>query len=258
MGAAEKPSQPLTFQELPELRRKTEAISKFLQDQLLAHLETLRPVLSPARVFGQYVGSVGSKGDTALAERAFAQLQQIYKPFATRPFDLPSELDPYWLTLVGTRITLYPWEYTYEAKTDRETKRIGMTSPVRWVMSFNSAYTLSQVRQAIAGKGEARPEHIRQFVVNALVTQLIVTHTPGLASLLADLRYHIQPDLTPDLARLPLTTITSGLPSFRPADELILSATNFSGVPAFIELIDIDALPHLQDPLRARIEELLH
>jgi hypothetical protein len=258
MGAAEKPSQPLTFQELPELRRKTEAISKFLQDQLMAHLETLRPVLSPARVFSQYVGSAGTKGDTSLADRAFAQLQQSYKPFAARPFDLPAELDPYWLTLVGNRIALYPWEYTYEAKTERETKPIGMTSPVRWVMSFTSAYTLSQVRQAIAGKGEARPEHVRQFVVNALVTQLIVTHTPGLASLFADLRYHMQPDFTADLGRLPLTTITSGLPSFRPADELILSATNFSGVPAFIELIDIDALPDLQDPLKARIEDLLH
>ncbi len=81
MGAAEKPSQPLTFQELPELRRKTEAISKFLQDQLLAHLETLRPVLSPARVFGQYAGSAGTKGDTSLAERGLcpapAELQAV-------------------------------------------------------------------------------------------------------------------------------------------------------------------------------------
>lgn len=257
MDAAEKPSQPLTFQELPELRRRTEAVSKFLQAQLLAHLETLRPLLSPARVFGQYVGAVGTKGDTSLADRAFAQLQQSYKPFSTRPFNLPSELDPYWLTLVGNRITLYPWEYTYEARTERETKLIVMTSPMRWVMGFTSAYTLSQVRQAVAGKGEARPEHIRQFVVNALVTQLTVTHTPGLASLFTDLRYHMQPDFMSDLATLPLTTITSGLPSFRPADELILSASNFSGVPAFIELIDIDALPHLQDPLKARIEELL-
>ena len=114
------------------------------------------------------------------------------------------------------------------------------------------------MKQAIAGKGEARPEHVRQFVLNALVTQLIVTHTPGLASLFADLRYHMQPDFTSDLARLPLTTITSGLPSFRPADELILSAANFSGVPSFIELIDIEALSDLQDPLKARIEGLLH
>ncbi len=254
MSGLEKPTKPLTFQGLAELRRKTETISKFLQDQLSTHLETLRPILSLERLFGKHVGS---KVDTALADRAFAQLQQSYKPFSARPFELPSEIDQYWLTLVGNRVMLYPWEYTYEAKTERETRSITMTSPVRWVMSYTSAYTLSQVRQALAGKGERRPEHIRQFVINALVTQLMITHTPGLAPLFTDLRYQLQTDSVPDLPKLLLTTITSGLPSFRPADDLILSATNFSGIPAFIELIDIDALPGLQDPLRARIEELL-
>ena len=254
MSGPEKPTRPLTFQELPEIRRKTEVISKFLQDQVLTHLETLRPMLSPERVFGRYAGS---KGDVALADRALAQLQQNYKPLSARPFDLPSELDEYWLTLVGSRVTLYPWEYTYEARTDRETKAISMTSPLRWVVSFSSAYTLSQVRQALAGKGERRPEHIRQFVVNALVTQLVITHTPGLAPLFTDLRYQLQTDYAPDLPKLPLTTITSGLPSFRPGDDLILAATNFSGVPAFIELIDVGALPELQDPLKTRIEDLL-
>ena len=254
MSGPEKPTRPLTFQELPELRRKTEVVSKFLQDQVLKHLETLRPILSPERLFGPHAGS---KGDVALADRALAQLQQNYKPFSAPPFNLPSELDPYWLTLVGSRVALYPWEYTYQAGSDRENKAISMTSPLRWVVSFSSGYTLAQARQALAGKGEHRAEHIRQFVVNALVTQLITTHTSGLASLFTDLRYRLETDSAPDLPKLPLTTITSGLPSFRPGDELILSATNFSGVPAFIELIDIDALSHLQDPLKTRIEELL-
>jgi hypothetical protein len=257
MGGPDKATKPLTFQELPELRRKTEAISKFLQDQLLTHLETLRPILSPERLFGKYAGSVGSKGESPLADRALSQLQQGYRPFSAPPFDLPSEFDQYWLTLVGNRVTLHPWDYMYQARTERESRPIGMTSPVRWVVSFASAYTLSHVRQALAGKGERRAEHVRQFVVNALVTQLMITHTPGLAPLFADLRYELHTDSSPDLPKLPLTTITSGLPSFRPSDDLILAATNFSGVPAFIELIDVDALPGLQDPLKARIEDLL-
>jgi hypothetical protein len=254
MGESGESIKPLTFQELPELRRKTEAISKFLQDQLLTHLETLRPILSSERLFGKYAGS---KGESPLADRALAQLQQSYRPFSGPPFDLPSEFDQYWLTLVGNRVTLHPWEYTYHARTEQESRPITMTSPVRWVVSFTSAYTLSHVRQALAAKGERRPEHVRQFVVNALVMQLVITHTPGLVPLFADLRYQLQTDASPDLPKLPLTTITSGLPSFRPSDDLILAATNFSGVPAFIELIDIDALPALQDPLKARIEDLL-
>jgi hypothetical protein len=47
------------------------------------------------------------------------------------------------------------------------------------------------------------------------------------------------------------------VPSFRPSDEVILAATRFSGVPAFIELIDVEAARMLPDPLKARIEEIL-
>lgn len=254
MTQGDPPVRQLDFQELAELRRQTEVISRALQEQLQTHLETLRPIISPERVLGKHVGA---KVDPAGADRVLAQLQQSYRPFTARPFDLPSELDPHWLTLVGTRVTLYPWEYPYEIKTERETKTISMSSPVRWVMSYTSAYSLTQIRQAMTGGGERRPEHVRQFVVNALVTQAVIAHTPGLADLLTDLRYQLRTDHIPDLPRLPLTTITSGVPSFRPADDLIQAATGFSGIPAFVEVVDLDAISRIQDPLKARIAGLL-
>jgi hypothetical protein len=254
MSGPDDRAKPLTFQELTELRRKTEAVSKFLQEQLASHLETLRPVLAPERVFSKFLGT---KGDHALSERVFAQLQQNYRPFSSRPFDVPSEFDPHWLTLVGNRLALHPWEYAHEIKTDREIKTVTMASPVRWVVSFTSTYGLSQMRQGLAGKGERRVEHIRQFVVNTLVTQLAISHAAGLGALLADLRYQLQTEYAPDLPKLPLTTITFGLPSFRPPDDLILAATSFSGIPAFIELIDTDAASRLQDPLKTRLQELV-
>src|SRR5207237_3633192 len=176
MGGQAKRPKPLTFQELTELRRKTEVVSKFMLGQLAVPLAPLRPIVSPERLFGKFLGA---KGDATSADRAFAQLQQSYKPFSTKPFDIPSEFDEHWLTLVGNRVALYPWEYSYEAKTDRETKTISIASPVRWVVSFTSGYTLSQVRQGVAGKGERRVEPIRQFVVNALVAQAMVTHAAG-------------------------------------------------------------------------------
>jgi hypothetical protein len=254
MSVPDKQAKPMTFQELTELRRKTEAVSKFLQEQLAAHLETLRPVLSPERVFSRFLGT---KGDHALADRAFAHLQQSYRPLTGKPFDIPSEFDPQWLTLVGTRLTLHPWEYAHEIKTERETKMITMASPVRWVVTFTSTYGLSQMRQGLAGKGERRVEHIRQFVVNALVTQAAIGHATGLGALFGDLRYQLKTEYSPDLPKLPLTTITFGLPSFRPPDDLIMAATSFSGIPAFIELVDTEAAANLPDPLKARLQEVV-
>jgi len=89
------------------------------------------------------------------------------------------------------------------------------------------------------------------------VTQLTVNHAAGLGALFTDLRYQLQTEYAPDLPKLPLTPITFGLPSFRPADDLILAATTFSGIPAFIELIDTDAASRLQDPLKTRLQELV-
>jgi hypothetical protein len=132
-----------------------------------------------------------------------------------------------------------------------------MASPVRWVVSFTSTYGLSQMRQGLAGKSERRVEHVRQFVVNALVTQLAISQAPASARCSLICGISLQTEYAPDLPKLPLTTITFGLPSFRPADDLILAATSFSGIPAFIELIDTDAAAKLQDPLKTTLQELV-
>jgi hypothetical protein len=61
----------------------------------------------------------------------------------------------------------------------------------------------------------------------------------------------------PELHNLPTPTLSFSLPSFRPSDDLILEATAFSGIPAFIELIDVAAVGDIADPLKARVDELV-
>lgn len=244
----------LTFEQLADLREKTEAISQLLQKQLKAHLETLRPLLAPRRLLGKYTGV---KEDVAGADRAFAQLQEQYKAVCGKPFALPPELDDSPLSSIDNRLELYPWEYIHQVKNERDTRAVTMTSPVHWVLTYSSEYTLSQLTQTLAGKEQRRSESVRQFVVNALVMQGVLAKFPSLVQLLTDLRYDVQAQRSPSLGELPLTTIRSCLPSFRPADSLILAATRLSGVSAFIEVIDLDAMPTLPDPLKLRIEEML-
>jgi hypothetical protein len=245
----------LTFEQLADLREKTEAISQFLQKQLKAYLETLRPLLGPRRLLGKYTGV---KEEVVGADRAFTQLQEQYKGVCARPFALPPELDADLLSNIDNRLDLFPWEYTHHAKGERETKPITIASPGRWVLTYGSEYTLSQVAQALAGSEQRRSNAVRQFVVNALVMHAMLAKFPGITQLLTDLRYDVQTEKSPALGDLPLVSIRSCLPSFRPADNLMLTAIHFSGVPAFIELIDIEALNTLQDPLKLRIEKILH
>src|SRR5947209_3069498 len=103
-------TKTLTLAELPELRRKTESVSRFLKEQITAHLETLRPLFAPERILGKYAGG---KVEVTGVERTFNELQQSYKGFTHKPYDLPETLDANWLTLVGNTLELHSWDYVH-------------------------------------------------------------------------------------------------------------------------------------------------
>jgi hypothetical protein len=247
---SESPSSPLTLQELPELRRKTEAISKYLKQQIIGHFETLRPLLAPERIFGKLAGG---KVDVPGSDDALEELKQSYRQFTRKPYDLPEDFNPTWLTLVGNLLELYAWQYPLVI----QGKNITMSSPVRWVVNYRSNLDLEHVKQMLGGKEAVRLDFLRQFVVNALMLQFFLRRTPGLAPLFRDLRYELKTETPEDLGGLPVVTITSILTSFRPADDLVTAATAFSGVPEFIELVDLETLKAPKDVLKEHIDEIL-
>jgi hypothetical protein len=251
---SDQPAPTLTFQELAEARRNTETISKFLQDQLVIYLETLRPLFEPERLLGKHAGG---KNVAAHGDKALTQIQQSYQALAGKPFDVPREFDAGWLTRIDSTLELYRWEYVHAAGAGAQQKQITMTHPARWVLGYKSGATLAQIARGLVTRSERQPELTKQFVVNALVLSGLITRNTGLTSLLSALRFDVRVEEFPGFGKLPLVTITAQLPTFRPADDLILAAVSFSGVPAFIELIGLDTVRNLQDPLKTRIEALL-
>ena len=248
---SDQPTKELSLQDLPELRRKTNLVAKLLTEQLAAHLETLRPLFAPDRLFGKYAGG---KAEVHGSDLALAELQQKYKPFTSKPYDLPNTFETNWLTLVGGLLDVRPWEYSMAI----QDRTITMSSPVKWLLCQRSSVGLVQLRSVMAGKERTRLDELRQTVVNTLVLQLILRRHPGIAALFRDLRFEISIESVADFPGLPVVTVTSCFSSFRPADDLVLAATAFSGVLSFIELIDLDALRKPKDLLREKIEELLH
>jgi len=245
----------VSLDELPELRRKTEAVSNFLHGQLAKHLETLRPLVAPERVLGKYAGASSEAvwGDRA---RALAEVEQKYRQYG-KFFRLHEEFDVAWLTAIGDGIELHPWEYTHEIARSQGAKKVTMTSPVRWIAAYASDTPVAELKRMLADKEQHRPKAIRNFVVSTIVLQMVMEKSPGLQRLLSDLRFRWQLEPVPELHNLPVHTLSFSLPSFRPSDDLILAATEFSGIPAFIELIDVAAARSIADPLKARIDELV-
>ncbi len=134
---------------------------------------------------------------------------------------------------------------------------IAMTSPVKWILAYRTGLPPAQAKSLLRGRESGRRDELRQTVVNALVLQQVLERQPGIARLFHDLRFEIGIETSADLPGCPVVVVTSCLPSFRPADDLVAAATSFSGVPSFIELIDRDTIKQPRDLLRERLDELL-
>lgn len=254
MTEQESAPKIVSLDELLSFREATERVSDYLNKRLRDHLTALSPLLVPGRVLGKHVGV---RESAPRADEALAELAEKYKQVCGSLSGLKPDLDEEVLTSIGAAIQIYPFEYNYEAKSTRASRQISMTSPMRWVVTYGAAGSVSQMRTQLLNAADRRTAPVRQFVVNALAFQVTLGRSPGAVHLIKDLRYDIRTQALPGLEGLPFMTFGVQLPSFRPADDLLLTATRLSGVPAFIEVIDTDAVRCLEDPLRVQIQALL-
>ena len=240
----------VSLQELPALREKTDRVSRILFEQMSSHFSTLQNLFAPERIYGRFAGARVDRSDS---EISLNDLKRRYQEFSKRPFDLPAEFDTQWLTLTGYHLELSPWQYLFSA----QGRSITMTCPIRWIVHYRCGITPSQFLQALNGNDRTKTDSFRQFIVNALVLQSVLKDQPGLVRLFADLRYSLQFELLPEFKGLPILVLSANYRSVRPPDDLILAATAFSGVPAFIEIIDAASFASARDPVTEKLNAAL-
>lgn len=246
--------KPLSFEDLFELREQTEKISKFLQDELLEKLQTLWPLLAAKRVFGQHLSA---REPVKGADEALIDIQKRFEEVRDRPYGLMGEMGKQDLASASAGMSLTPWQYDYVATSGDQSTVVQVTSPNKWSFSFKSDYTLPALTKALREKQDLWPGPTRDFVVNSLVMAMVIERTPGVVSILESVGFQVATETTKTTGGLPLVTIQSNLRSSLPPDDLLLKASRFSGVPAFIELIDSSAIDDYEDPFSQRLQALV-
>lgn len=245
----------LTHDQLPRLHNLTAEVQKICRGQLRKYLDALAPLFRPRRVLGDHMEGAGKESVTG-ADQTFAELRDIYFKACGRPFDLRKEL-PSPLESVGTQIGLYEWEYAYDVRTERETRSITIVSPLTWVLAYPSTYSLSMLRQVMAGKQERNAEGVQSFVLRSCLMHLQFAKLPDLQALFEGLRFRVEVRKSPQLGELPLVTVSAPIRTVRPADELLLAATGLSGRTGFEEVIDDYQAGHISDPIQTQILKVL-
>jgi hypothetical protein len=126
------------------------------------------------------------------------------------------------------------------------------------VFSYASSYSLATLRGLITGTGQQDIDAVRAFVLRACLMHELFVKTPPLASLLEALRYKMEVRTSPQLGDLPLVTISAPFRTFRPADELVALASGLAGGASFAEILDVESVRNLSDPLRDETIAICH
>jgi len=241
---------------LLSLHSVTKDVAQVCLRHLKAQVEAMAPLFRPRRVLGDYIDSTG-KEPVPSADRNLADLQELYARVAIKPFDLRPELRAP-LESVATQFQFNEWEYTHAAQTDGNWHSIRVTTPLTWVISYASSYSLTTLRSVVAGNGQRDAEAVRAFVLRACLMHELFSKVPSITNLLEGLRYKVEVRRSPQLGDLPMVTISAPFRTFRPNDQLVAMAAGLAGGASFAEILDVESVRNLADPLRDETIELLN
>lgn len=243
----------LDNQEFLKLRQATGKIAAELDSRLKRHLTTLRPLFIPRKLLGTYVIS-SSQQEVHGSEKAFAELQEIYSTICETPFQLPKKIQPP-LPPIANVIECTPLEYTLE--TGGDGGKVTISSPTRFLLSYQCECPLKRLQGMMDGKEARQPDEMRQALLCHIALVVFLKTFPVLTSLLEDLRYQVEVVKLEPFGSLPAVLIAAPLETFLPNDGFIQEVTQLSGIPAFQEIIDLDAVENIPDPLQRSLEDLI-
>jgi hypothetical protein len=242
-----------SVQSLLVLRKLTRAITDAVRVQMTEYLRTLTPLLRPKAVLGEYIQG-GVKEPSRKADKAFTQLQALYETVAAaRPFNLPRELvPPLNVTSAGLEIT--PLDYYHVAQSGADTRKIKVRCPLTWVLTYTD-FPPNRLQELLDTKARS-VEELQRFVLNYLVLHLAATSDPGLMQVFEQLHFPLTTSKSPAFGELPITRIGIGISTSRPSDAVIIESAELTGMDAFEEVVNVEDIARLPDPLKERLIEI--
>jgi hypothetical protein len=243
-----------SIQSLLALRKLTRVIADAIRAQMTEYLTTMAPLLRPQMVLGDYVHG-GSKESTRKADKAFKELQSLYETVAsTKPFNLPRELTTPINFPASGGLEISPVDYPHAVQSGSDSRTIIVRSPLTWVLTY-SGFPLSRLPDLL--KAKLRPgDELQQFVMSYLLMHVVTTNSPGLQQAFAALHFPITTHSSPEFPNLPITRISADIATARPSDAVIVQSAELTGMDAFEEVVKVEDVSGLRDPLKERLLEI--
>jgi hypothetical protein len=234
------------------LRKLTRAIADAVRAQLMEHLATLTPLLQPQGVFGEYI-QAAPKEPSHKADQAFKELKAIYDAVSpAKPLNLRRELTPpFGFSNLSLEIT--PVDYVHVVPTETGNRKISVRSPLTWTLTYGG-FSPPRLQEVL--DQQVRGDELQRWILSYLLVHLVMKHRPGMVQILQALRFPVTASTSPEFGELPMTRIGVGISTVRPSDAVVLESAELTGMDAFEEVVNVDDIPRLQDPLKERLLEI--
>jgi len=236
-----------------KLRKYTETIVELLSKRLSKHLTLLRPLFTANRLFGVYVKS-SNADDMPGSDKAFAHLQQLYSAICEVPFNLPKKLK-HPLAPISSELEFKEFEYIINL--NNTDKKIIIINPTKWIISYCGECSLSRLNNVITGKEHLSNDDMIKAIINHIALVVYIKHNNDIISLFEDLGYLLEIIKLENLGNLPVVTLQSSLETFLPTDDFISNVTQLSGISAFQEIIEPEAVDNFIDPLSKSLKKII-
>jgi hypothetical protein len=239
--------------DLLKLRRLTRAVSDSARERMQTYLATLSPLLRPKRTFGDHIQGTS----TEIARHADAAVKDLTalhdrlvgaKPFSLRtPLTLP-------IRMPSATLEVTPLEYGHTTG-GGDSRRVSVRSPLKWILSY-SGYGPARLKELLASR-QRSPEDLHDHLVNFLILHVVFAQQSGATDLLRALHFPVVTERLEEFGDLPLTCVTCDISTIRPSDAVINESAELSGMDAFEEVVRVDDVAALRDPLREELVALL-
>lgn len=246
--------QRYTTERLLALRKLTRAMADLLRGQMKDYLSTLAPLMHPKAVFGNYVGSEAYEVSRT-GEKAFGELREFYQGLVqSRVFNLPPDFKTP-LELINHQLEMTPVEYKHVATSGNQSKTIRVTSPLKWALSYAG---FSPARgAALLANHPGRGDDLQQFVLHTLMMHSVVSRQTGIGQMLEALHFPLSIEPAEELGNLPICHISSSVSTTLLPDDVVIESTEISGMDAFEEIVNLEDVGRLRDPLKEKLSSLL-
>src|SRR5262249_9788615 len=117
-----------------------------------------------------------------------------------------------------------------------------------------SGYSPARLRELLSARNR-NTEEIKQFLVHYLTLHIVLSKQTGVTQILEALHFPVAIGQLTEFGNLPVSFISAEVSTFRPPDAVIIESTEIAGMDAFEEVVNLDDIAALRDPLKERLME---